>query len=772
MTRVRHVGDPREPRSAPPEPTASEAVSSLEHARRFTATYRRHAGADPATREAACLAVQYPTRLLPLRRGDLVAGRARDVSDFLVEFSPQSANGGGYCVNPLRIEWFAELAGNDYGALASELLAFWEEATTQAQTWQRWNEQLDTYVGTERNGRAGAPGSGRLVNTGGIRLAGLMLDFGRLVRLGIPGLRHRIADGGDADGAGSRGGAFRAGLAAALDVLCACLDRYAAEADCLLAAERCPAVRRDLTRLRTTLKALPQRAPETFHEALQLFWLYAVVSGVRNYGRFDDALGTFYARDLDEGRLDEAEGLRLLVDVWQRIVEANNPADSRIVVGGVGRRDPGPADRLALAAMEATRQVRRIVPCLTLRFTPGRDGGLMGKGLDVVGEGCLYPMLYNDAVNVPAVERFFRVPREDAEQYLPLGCGETVIGGMSLGSPNTVLNVPKCVEAALHNGCCAVSGERVGAATGGPEALASFDALCAAVHEQVRFVAPLLAKVHVCEYEAEATATAFLLPSLLLDDCLDRGVAAVAGGVRYRGGCVEGFGFTNAGDSLAAIEHVVFERQEVSLPELVASLDRNFAGEEALRQRLLRVPKFGNGAQRVDALVADLTAFIGDTVMAAGRDAGLDYLVVSNVNPGGILLGMRTAASADGRRLGEPFAIGNGPTAGRDREGVTSLLQSVCRVRPDGGGTITNLKLTPDLFGAKRKALEDLLASYWAGGGAQVNLTVVDREALEDALMHPEAHADIMVRIGGWSARFVDLDPVTQREVLARTLYG
>ena len=192
--------------------------------------------------------------------------------------------------------------------------------------------------------------------------------------------------------------------------------------------------------------------PETFREALQLFWLYAICSGVLNYGRMDVYMGDFLARDLDSGVITEAEALRLLQHIWRMIADRGIWFNIRVVVGGVGRRNEGNADKFALLAIEATRTVVETEPQLTLRFYKGMNPSLMANALDVIGQGRTFPMLYNDDINVPAVQAAFGVDSIEASQYLPYGCGEYALDHIAFGSPNSGLNALKALEATLHNG--------------------------------------------------------------------------------------------------------------------------------------------------------------------------------------------------------------------------------------------------------------------------------------------------------------------------------
>ena len=285
---------------------------------------------------------------------------------------------------------------------------------------------------------------------------------------------------------------------------------------------------------------------------MQLFWLYSIVGDIRNHGRMDVYLGTFLARDLASGRLDEDEALRLLQSLWRLMAARNTRVHNRVIVGGRGRPNEADADRFALLAMEATRTVLEVEPQLSLRFYEGQHPALMQKALDVIGEGRTYPILYNDDVNIPAVQKAFGFEREEAEQYAPYGCGEYILEHRSFGTPSGVINLLKALEVTLHDGVDPLGDQRMGLALGALRDFDSFEDLWQAYARQVEHYVGIMAEQEVLEYEVAGKQAAFLYLSMLYDDCMERGKAIFSGGIRYLGGTLETYGNTNVADSLVA----------------------------------------------------------------------------------------------------------------------------------------------------------------------------------------------------------------------------
>lgn len=301
-----------------------------------------------------------------------------------------------------------------------------------------------------------------------------------------------------------------------------------------------------------------------------------------------------------------------------------------------------------------------------------------------------------------------------------------------------------------------------------------FGSLHKAYQKQVEYHITQLARQEELEYKIAGETAPYLFFSMLYDDCLAVGRGIFDGGVRYLGGTLETYGNSNTADSLLAIKKVVFKEQHCSLPELVAALDANFEGYENLRQICLNIPKYGNDHQEADAMLLDVDTHVCDFTRNQHKVTGLhNYLVVIINNNANTVMGRYTCASPDGRVAYSFMNNGNAPASGMDKSGVTAFLNSI--VKPDPAlhaGAVQNMKFTSEMFDIHRDKMEFLLDTYFKNGGAQAMLNVLGRKDLENALEHPERYQNLIVRVGGFSARFVELEPDIQQEILARTLHS
>ncbi len=732
----------------------------------FTRVYRENISENIAMREIRCLRTMFPAVLAPIEEGDLFAGKVRMPA---ICFTPQAGGnegGFGYVCN---FEIMKELlnhpeASEDDRKVLTDLTDFWSTECTVYKTRQAYSEKL----------KEGLP-SDNWTGSSGIafplyRMAGTHLDYSGLLNLGIPGLKEKIKVSYDnSDNNDSR--EFYKGALEALDLFSEICIHYADFADKL--AGKCSDDNKpDLQEMSHILRSLPHSKPSSFRAAIQLSFLYCIVSGSNNYGRIDDYLGEYYCNDIDSGKIIRAEALRLFEGYWKIMIARNAPYDGRAIIGGLGRRNENKADKLALLAIETAVRVKDILPQLTLRFHKNQNPELYQKALDAIGEGSTYPMLYNDDVNVPAHQKSFNITYDEACQVIPFGCGEYIINHQSVGTPSSVLNLLKALEVMLHNGTDPITGMNAGFQDFPPE-FDSFNILYDTYKEQLKYYIDLLAEQEMVEYRMAGVTASFLLLSILYDDCLNKGKGIFSGGARFLGGTMEIYGFTNAADSLTAIRNIVYKEARIPMTDLLKILDSDFAGYENERNLLLNELKYGNDNPEADQMAEDLHNFVCNYTRDRKNKLKLhSYLVVNINNDANTTLGRFTSASADGRKAFTSMSNGNAPSPGMDKNGPTALLNSLIKPDPSiHAGAVQNLKFSREMFSTYRPQMEALLRAYFKNGGTQAMITVVGRNDLINALKDPEKYANLIVRVGGFSARFVELSPEVQKEIIERTLY-
>jgi formate C-acetyltransferase len=264
------------------------------------------------------------------------------------------------------------------------------------------------------------------------------------------------------------------------------------------------------------------------------------------------------------------------------------------------------------------------------------------------------------------------------------------------------------------------------------------------------------------------------LGSMLLDGCVEKGLDMLHGGTRLGFHiAVSGNGLATAADSLASIKYAVYDRKKMGLKEYMEVVAHNFEGNELLRREIVsRTPHFGNDGE-VDALAQTMFDTMTKEV-ADLNDGGRDKWVTSYFSyTGATSQGELTPTTPDGRLDGEPLSDGLGPSQGRDISGPTKLMNSLLKLNYNylTGALATNIRLNPSIFTTRSgtEALKNLLFTYLADGGPQVQINFVKKEDLEDAKVNPHKHQDLVVRVAGFCATFIELDDKIQNEVISRT---
>jgi pyruvate-formate lyase len=736
----------------------------------FTDTYKQYRDEPIAMREAQCLRTQFPAILTPIQNGDLFAGR---VKYGLVGFSPQFG-GFGYFCNEVAILDAVE-KGNiplDQRDKVMDLLIFWRKECTTRKIEARFSEKMAKVLFREKIAEFPFLYEPE-VATPLYRMAGIYINYEKLVTLGIPGMMVEVAQYQQQAIARGEDATLYACMHDALVLFTEICEYYRDQA--LDSAAKTSDVfrKKELLEMADVLRTIGSSAPGTFREAMQLAWLYSIMCGSLEYGRMDVYLDDFYAHDIKAGVITEAESLAMVQSIWRLMNDLIVVVDGRVIIGGKGRPNEEHADRFALLAMEATRTMKQALPQLTLRFHDGMNPAVMEKAFNLIGEGSTYPLLYNDDVNIPAVQHAFEVAREEAEQYVPLGCGEYVLNHRSYGTPSGALNLLKVLEVTLYNGKDPVSGYTVGLETGELATFKSFDDLFAAFQKQVTYFVEILAEHEDLEYKVTGESAPFLLMSMLYDDCLDRGKGIFGGGIRYLGGTLELYGNVNTADSLTAIKELVFAKKQIAPEELLKVLDHNFEGFARQHKAMIECPKYGNDDPQADEMMVRVHDFVCNTIRDQRHRTNLhSYLAVIINNSMNTTLGRWVGTSADGRKAGSAMANANTPAGGNDQNGVTALINSITKPSPAiHAGAVQNMRFGKDLFTSNRDKFDAILRTYFNKGGNQVMISVINRGDLENAMREPEKYKDLFVRVGGFSARFVELPKDVQLEILSRNTY-
>ncbi len=598
------------------------------------------------------------------------------------------------------------------------------------------------------------------------------LRYDRLLALGVDGLYDLVSRWRRINAAAHPdSGPWHDALLITLTGIAGYIDAHAAAADEAAAREAEPARSRELERIAVACRHLAHGAPRSFHEAVQLFYLIFQLCGHDSPGPVDRMLWPFLERDLRGNTVSEGEAQELVDCLWLKFEEKTAYGAT---IGGQQRDGSDASNPLSLMCVSAIRRLRLLSPRTALRWHPGLPDALFDASVDAVAGGATYPALVNDTAIIPAmVERGIRL--EDAREYTFVGCGQVYPHGRGHGNyEDVILNAALPLLLALNDGADPMTGQQLGARTGRPETFAEYAQFEAAWRAHMRaMIDDSIGWVNARRQAAAGQAFDFLR-SLLTASCVERGLDWHAGGADYSEGMVDMVGTTTLTDSLVAIRRAVYQDGSLTLAELADILNRNWEGAEPLRLRLLRgMPKFGNEDPEADETAAREVAWINSVIKshrtAFGGPWGMDIIGWS----GAVEIGAQTGATPDGRRRGESLADCAGPAQGRNVRGLTPTLNSALRL-PHAcahGPLALSLRFPAQVAqGAEGRAkLRAAIEAYFRQGGQQLQISIASAEDMRAAQRDPEGYRDLMVRVGGFSAYFTQLERKWQDDMIARS---
>ncbi len=597
----------------------------------------------------------------------------------------------------------------------------------------------------------------------------LDLNFAKAIRVGLPALRDRAAEG-LADPPDEEARLFYESVVIAMDAVLAFTERYAGAAlahreHASVTAERAA----ELTEMARLCRGLAAGPPGSFRQGVQLVWMLNVIANLQggsavSFARLDQALGELYERDLAAGTLSRDRAGELLGCLWLKANEPHSRVVQSVCLGGLTPEGVEGSSDLTRLCLEVTRAARQPYPNVALRVGKDTPDWLWDEAVRTIQCGQGHPMLLNDDTWVPNRIRLGYTP-EAARDYYNMGCVEIMTQG--------------CM--ARWVGVGAVEMGRLVEELFDEEDLQRFetfeqlfDAYCARVRARVRELQDRMEGIEErrrgLDYDPYGSA--------LIDDCLDTGRDMYQGGARWPAlRALSGRGLATGADSLVAVKKLVYDWQLCSLAELRDVLADDYRGHEALRQMAAnRVTYYGNDDPEADGIARRIMDVYREAAEARNAEPPGFFGTIMFSYTQHIDMGATLGATPNARRRGEPISNGVGPTGGCDRHGPTALIHSVAAIDHANitAACAFNLTVSASHVGGAEGAgvLEGLLRTYIARGGCQVQVNFVDRATLADALAHPERHRNLIVRVGGYSEYFGNLDARLQREVVERTAHG
>ncbi len=532
-----------------------------------------------------------------------------------------------------------------------------------------------------------------------------------------------------------------------IDAIIGLCDRYLEEAE--------KAGRKDLVQV---FERVPRYGARNFREALQFFrilhfslWLEGDYHNT--VGRFDQYMYPYFKQDMDAGIYTKETALELVEDFFLSFnkdsdlyvgVQQGDNGQSMVLGGRLPDGSEG-FNELSELCLLASRNLKLIDPKINLRVNKDTPLELYEKGTELTKVGLGFPQYSNDDVVIDGLTKL-GYDYGDAVNYVVAACWEFIIPKVGNDIANIgAVNFPKLVDEVLRSYL----------PTGG-----DFDGLLRAVKDAVEAD---------CERQMKDIRNVWFLPSPFMDLLRDE--------KKYNNFGLHGCGIASAADALAAVKEYVFEQKTVTPERLFRALDSDWADDPELLHLLrYEAPKMGKNDDRADSLGSFLIDTFADALEGKHNDLGGIWRAGTGTAMYYLWHARDLGATADGRRKGEPFGTNYSPNLFTEIPGPVSDIESFTKQdlsRTINGGPLT-LEFAAGIFNRPDsiEKVAKLIRHFVKRGGHQLQLNAVNLEAMKDAQLHPERHQQLVVRIWGWSAYFVELDRDFQNHVMARQEYG
>lgn len=531
-----------------------------------------------------------------------------------------------------------------------------------------------------------------------------------------------------------------------IDAIIDLSDRYKAEAE-----------KHGITELVKVLERVPRYGAQSFYEALQFFriihyslWLEG------NYhvtvGRFDKYMYPYLKSDMEKGIYTEETALELVEDFF---LSFNKDSDlypgvqqgdngQSMVLGGIDKHGNEVFNLLSKLCLKASCNLKLIDPKINLRVSKNTPLEIYELGSELTKAGLGFPQYSNDDIVIDGLQRL-GYSKEDASEYVVAACWEFIIPSVGADVANiSALSLPKVVDICLHRDL---------------KQCVSFDEFLQCIYTEIR---------NQCDSICDGIENLWFVPSPFMNLCM--------GEIKYNNFGIHGTGIATAADSLYAIKKYIYDEKIITADTMIEAVDSDFEKHSELLPILrYETAKMGNDIDDVD----NMSVYLLDCFSAslenkincrggrfrAGTGSAMYYLWHAD----------EIGASPDGRRKGEPFGTNFSASLFSKINGPISVIKSFSKQHfknAINGGPLTmefHHSMFTDDDCIKKVAM--LVKAYIDMGGHQLQLNAVNIDKMHDAQIHPENHRQLVVRIWGWSAYFVELDKEYQDHVIRRQEY-
>jgi len=569
--------------------------------------------------------------------------------------------------------------------------------------------------------------------------------------------------------------------------------RLSDHARALAQQETNPVRKAELEKIGEVNARVPAYPPETFQEALQSVWTIQSLFLLEenqcstSLGRIDQYMRPCFENDLKKGSITAQEAFELMGCFMLKCSEmiwytpgatakyfAGYMPFINMCVGGLGRDGGDGTNELTYLIMEAVRQVNVYQPTLACRIHNLSPKKYLDKIVDLIQVGGGMPACHFDDAHIKMMLRK-GYSFEDARDYSLMGCVEPQKSGrVHQWTAGGFTQWPVTIELAMNQGVLKTYGDKQWLDTGALEDFETYEDFEAAVKKQLDYLIDVNCRgtVVIEKVFRDVTPTPYM--SIFMDGCMENGKDVMAGGaVMYAGPGTIFAGLATYADSMAAVKKLVFEDKKYTLAQLKEAMDAGWEGFEQIRKDCLNAPKYGNDEDYADLIAKEIVDYT-EQKMNSYKSLYATQIHGTLSQSFNTPLGEMIGATPDGRGAYAPLSDAMSPSQGADIKGPTAVIKSVSKINVESMslGMAHNFKIGKSfLDGAEgRESIIALLRTASLMGNGQMQFNCVDNETLMDAQEHPEDHRDLIVRVAGYCAFFVELCKEVQDEIISRTV--
>lgn len=583
------------------------------------------------------------------------------------------------------------------------------------------------------------------------------------------------------------------GMAIACDALIIYGKRYSEYSKQLAEKETDEDKKKDLLTIAKNCEVVPANKPQTFHQAVQMYWFVHIgvttelnIWDAFSPGRFDQHLNPFYENDVENDTLDRDMAKEILECLWIKF--NNQPAPPKVGVtlkesgtytdfanintGGVTEDGKDGVNDVSYIILDVMDEMKLLQPSSNVQISKKTPSKFLKRACEISRKGWGQPAFYNtEAIIQELLEAGKTI--EDARCGGTSGCVETGCYGKEAYILTGYLNLPKVLEITLNNGIDPMTNKKLGIETGDPNNFKSYEELFNAFKSQLNHFVEIKVKGNNVIERIYSKHMPAPLMSVIVDDCIKTAKDYNAGGARYNTKYIQGVGIGTITDSLTSIKYNVFDKKKFNMSELLEALKNNFNEYEAIYNMVVnKTPKYGNDDDYADDLMQDVFNSFYNEVTGRKSPMGAEYRINMLPTTCHVYFGEVMGASANGRLSQKPLSEGISPEKGGDTNGPTAVIKSCSKMdHLKTGGTLLNQRFAPAVVQGEEglENMSNLVRAYFNMDGHHIQFNVFDKNVLLAAQKNPDEYKDLIVRVAGYSDHFNNLSRALQDEIIGRT---